>query len=186
RRAEARAGDPGARRRGILVHALLEHLPAIQPELRAGAAGTYLAARAPGLPHAEHAAISASVLRLLDDPDLAVLFGPEARAEVSLAGTIALDGRDWPVHGRIDRLAVAPEAVWIADFKTGRPPAPEAPVPAGHAAQVALYAALLARIHPGRRIVPLVVWTAGPVIRRLDEGACAAALAAIRPDPVSA
>ena len=181
RRAEARAGDPGARRRGILVHALLEHLPAIRPALRAGAAETYLAARAPGLPQAERAAIGASVLRLLDDPDLAVLFGPEARAEVSLAGTIALDGRDWPVHGRIDRLAVTPEAVWIADFKTGRPPAPEAPVPAGHAAQVALYAALLARIHPGRRIVPLLVWTAGPAIRRLDADACAAALAAIRP-----
>ncbi|WP_407519658.1 double-strand break repair helicase AddA [Methylobacterium oryzisoli] len=181
RRSEARAGDPQARRRGILVHALLEHLPAIAPALRAGAAETYVAARAPGLPAPERAAIADSVLRLLDDPDLAVLFGPEARAEVSLAGTVTLDGRDWPVHGRIDRLAVTPEAVWIADFKTGRPPAPDAPVPAGHAAQVALYAALLTRIHPGRRIVPLLVWTAGPVIRRLDAEACAAALAVIRP-----
>ncbi|ACA15052.1 double-strand break repair helicase AddA [Methylobacterium sp. 4-46] len=181
RRSQPRSGDPAARRRGVLIHALLEHLPALAPERRAAAARAFVAARAPGLPAAEREALATSVLRLLADPDLSVLFGPLARAEVALAGTVSLGGVEWPVHGRIDRLAVTEEAVWLCDFKTGRPPAEGAPVPGGMAAQVALYAALLARIHPDRAVIPLLVWTAGPVIRRLSGAECAAALAALRP-----
>ncbi|MFE1599360.1 double-strand break repair helicase AddA [Methylobacterium sp. ID0610] len=179
RRSDARSSDPAARRRGVLIHALLEHLPAVAPERREAAATAFVAARAPGLPAPDRAAIVAAVMRLLADPDLAVLFGAQARAEVTIAGRIALRGGEWPVHGRIDRLAVTDDTVWLCDFKTGRPPGADAPVPAGMAAQVALYAALLARIHPERRVVPLLVWTTGPVIRRLSEADCAAALATI-------
>jgi len=81
------------------------------------------------------------------------------------------------VHGRIDRLAVTEEGVLLADFKTGRPPPEGAPLPAADAAQIALYAALLEQIYPGRRIVPMLVWTSGPVIRRLSEAETSAALA---------
>ncbi|ACL56600.1 double-strand break repair helicase AddA [Methylobacterium nodulans] len=181
RRSDARSSDPAARRRGVLIHALLEHLPAVAPERRETAATAFVAARAPGLAPPDRAAIVAAVMRLLADPDLAVLFGPAARAEVTLAGRIPLRGAEWPVHGRVDRLAVTDEAVWLCDFKTGRPPSEDAPVPAGMAAQVALYAALLARIHPDRAVIPLLVWTAGPIIRRLSEAECAAALDAIVP-----
>jgi ATP-dependent helicase/nuclease subunit A len=135
-----------------------------------------VAARAPGLDPARRAAIAAEALRLLDDPDLAVLFGPEARAEVTLAGSIVVAGVPRPVHGRVDRIAVTGEAVWLADFKTGRPPAPGARPPRSQAAQVALYARLLGTIYPGRALHPLLVWTAGPVVHRLTPEECAAAL----------
>ncbi|MGY2051197.1 double-strand break repair helicase AddA [Methylobacterium sp. JK268] len=181
RRSDARSSDPAARRRGVLIHALLEHLPDVAPERRAAAAASFVAARAPGLPVRDRESVVAGVLRLLAEPDLAALFGPQARAEVAVAGTIALRGAEWPVHGRIDRLAVADDAVWLCDFKTGRPPEAGAPTPVGMAAQVALYAALLARIHPERTVIPLLVWTAGPVIRRLSGADCAAALDTIRP-----
>jgi ATP-dependent helicase/nuclease subunit A len=42
-----------------------------------------------------------------------------------------------------------------------------APVPAEIAAQLALYRALLAGIHPDRPVRVFVVWTSGPVIREL-------------------
>ncbi|GJD47633.1 RecBCD enzyme subunit RecB [Methylobacterium crusticola] len=179
RRSDARSSDPAARRRGVLVHALLEHLPGRAPERRAEAADAFLAARAPGLGPRERAGIVAEVLRLLADPDLAVLFGPAARPEVTLSGRILLGGVERPVHGRVDRIAVTDAAVWLVDFKTGRPPAPGAPVPAGQAGQVALYARLLAAIYPGRALHPLLVWTAGPVVRRLAAAECEAALAAL-------
>ncbi len=79
RRSDARSSDPAARRRGVLVHALLEHLPGLAPERRPAAAEAFVAARAPGLDAGRRAAIAAEALRLLADPDLAVLFGPAAR-----------------------------------------------------------------------------------------------------------
>ena len=121
-------------------------------------------------------ALVEAVLRLIDEPDLAPLFGPRARAEVALAGSILVGGRERPVSGRIDRLAVTDEAVWLCDFKTGRPPARHAPLPEAETAQIALYAALLERIYPGRRVRPMLVWTVGPVLRRLDDAEIAAAL----------
>lgn len=179
RRSEARSSDPAARRRGVLVHSLLEHLPGLAPERRPAAAEAFVAARAPGLDPRQRAAIAAQALRLLDDPDLAVLFGPAARAEVTLAGRIVVGGVPRPVHGRVDRIAVTEAAVWLVDFKTGRPPLERAPIPPGQAAQVALYARLLATIYPGRALHPLLVWTAGPVVRRLTPEECDAALATL-------
>ena len=78
--------------------------------------------------------------------------------------------------GRVDRLAVSSDTVILADFKTGRPPGEDTSLPEAEAAQIALYARLLTRIYPGRRIVPMLVWTSGPVIRTLTEGDVAAAL----------
>ncbi|KAB1075767.1 double-strand break repair helicase AddA [Methylobacterium planeticum] len=174
---ERREADAEARRRGVLIHALLEHLPRLDPARRAAAATGYVRARAPALPEPTRAAIVRSALRLLDAPDLAPLFARAARAEVTLSGRITVGGIERPVFGRVDRLAVTEDTVLIADFKTGRPPADDAPLPEAAASQIALYAALLARIYPEHRLVPMLVWTGGPVIRRLDAREIAAALA---------
>ena len=51
----------------------------------------------------------------------------------------------------------------IVDFKTNRSvPATLAEVPLGYVRQLALYAALLARLYPGRPVRAAFVWTAGP------------------------
>ena len=51
--------------------------------------------------------------------------------------------------------------------------------PEADAVQIALYASLLARIYPGKRILPMLVWTSGPVIRELDDATVEAALARV-------
>jgi len=172
-----RQSQTEARRQGILVHTLLEHLPRLAAPERRPAALTVLRARAPTMPVPKRAAIAEAALRVMEHPDLAPLFAEGARAEVALAGIVGAAGGPRPVHGRIDRLAVTEEGVLLADFKTGRPPPEGAPLPAADAAQIALYAALLEQIYPGRRIVPMLVWTSGPVIRRLSEAETSAALA---------
>ena len=171
-----RLADAQARRRGILTHALLQHLPRVEPARRETAGRAFVRARAPGLPRAAAPAIVRSVLRIVDAPELAPLFAPDARAEVALSGRVRAGGTDRVVQGRVDRLAVTADAVHLADFKTGRPPEPGAPLPAAEAGQIALYARLLAQIYPGRTIRPLLVWTSGPVIRTLDPDDVAAAL----------
>ncbi|KQO70150.1 double-strand break repair helicase AddA [Methylobacterium sp. Leaf88] len=171
-----RQADSEARRRGTLIHSLVEHLPRIDPAQREAAATAFVRARAPGFDRAKQDGIVAATLHLFAEPDLAPLFAPEARAEVTLSGRVVVGGVSRPVFGRVDRLAIAPDTVWVADFKTGRPPRDGAPLPRAEAGQIALYAALLAEIYPRHRVVPMLVWTSGPVIRRLDADAVAAAL----------
>lgn len=174
-----RQADKEARNRGTLIHSLIEHLPRIAPDRREGAATAYIRARAPGLDRAKQDGIVTATLRLFAEPDLAPLFASDARAEVTLSGRVAVGGRERPVFGRVDRLAVTDDTVLVADFKTGRPPAEGAALPEAEAGQIALYAALLGRIYPQRRIVPMLVWTSGPTIRRLDGSDTTRALEAL-------
>jgi ATP-dependent helicase/nuclease subunit A len=168
RQPQRRLGDAEARRRGALVHALLEHLPRIEPARRAEAADRFTRARAPALEEGKRRDLVRSVLRLIEAPDLAPLFSAQARAEVALSGRIVVDGAERDVTGRIDRLFVEAGRVILCDFKTGRPPADDAPLPEHEAAQVALYARLAAAIWPDHAITALLVWTSGPVVRRVD------------------
>ncbi|TXN22121.1 PD-(D/E)XK nuclease family protein, partial [Methylobacterium sp. WL9] len=168
-----------ARQRGKLIHSLVEHLPRLAPDRRTDAAAHFVAARAPSMPKPKRDALVAACLRLFAEPDLAPLFTREARAEVALSGSIVLGGEVRRVFGRVDRLALDGDRVLVCDFKTGRPPAEDAPLPAAEAAQIALYATLLQTIYPDRTIVPMLVWTSGPVLRRLDPDEVAAALATI-------
>ncbi|MET0367606.1 MAG: PD-(D/E)XK nuclease family protein, partial [Methylobacterium sp.] len=174
-----RLADANARRRGLLVHALLQHLPRVEPATRRKAGFAYLQSRAPGLGEPALRGILGAVMRLIEDPALAPLFTDDARAEVSLSGRVSVGGVERPVTGRLDRLAVTADTVTLADFKTGRPPAEDAPLPEMEASQIALYARLLARIYPGKRILPMLVWTSGPVIRELDDATVEAALARV-------
>ncbi|MDP4004985.1 double-strand break repair helicase AddA [Methylobacterium sp. NEAU K] len=174
-----RLADAQARRRGILIHALLQHLPRVEPERREAAGIAFVRARAPGLARPASYGIVRSVLRIVDDPELAHLFAPEARAEVSLSGRVWAGGTERVVQGRVDRLAVTADTVRIADFKTGRPPAENDALPAAEAAQIALYARLLAQIYPGRTIRPMLIWTSGPVVRTLSAAQAEAALETI-------
>jgi ATP-dependent helicase/nuclease subunit A len=172
-----RQADAEARRRGILIHALLQHLPRVEGPKRAEAARAFVRSRAPGLPEPARARIARAALGVIEAPDLAPLFAREARAEVSLSGRVRVEGVARAVLGRVDRLAVDTDTVWLCDFKTGRPPEGDA-LPPAEAGQIALYAALLARIYPGRAVRPCLVWTSGPVIRPLSPAEVAAALEA--------
>jgi ATP-dependent helicase/nuclease subunit A len=178
-----RLADAAARRRGALVHALLRHLPRIGPEAREAAGLAHLRARAPGLPGPAARGMVRSALGLIGHPDLAPLFAADARAEVSLSGRVAVDGVVRAVHGRVDRLAVDAASVRIADVRTGRPPGDGEPVPEADTAGIALCARLLARIYPERRIVPMLVWISGPVIRTLSAAEAEADPAPAGPAP---
>jgi ATP-dependent helicase/nuclease subunit A len=180
-----RPGDgpfaPQARRRGTLIHALLERLPGVSFERWAGAARAYVAARASGLSEAEREGIVRDALGVLTHDALQPLFGPGSRAEAPIAGRISTLSGDVAVSGQIDRLAVLEREILLADFKTSvRPPDPEAPVPAAYLAQLALYRTLLAEIFPGRTVRAFLIWTSGPAIRELTEAEMGGALALIK------
>ena len=118
--------EAGAARRqaGALVHALLQRLPEIAPERRGEVAERFLAAQAPTLDAAARGELAARALATLARPELAPLFAPGSRAEVGIGGAILRPGGGaLPISGRIDRLAVAADALYLADYQEQRPAA---------------------------------------------------------------
>lgn len=139
-----------ARRRGRELHLLLEHLPRQPRALWPGLARTLI-------PDPTRAAERLALAeRLLSDPALAPLFGPESLAEVTLTAPFA----EGVLLGTIDRLLVTPEALFVVDFKThAEVPAREEDLPPGLRAQMEAYGAALAQIYPGRTQHLALLWT---------------------------
>ena len=96
-------------------------------------------------------------------------------------GTLTLDGRDYAVSGRVDRLAVLDDRVVILDYKTNRvPPETAAAIPFAHRAQLAIYQTIMAPLYPGKRIDCVLVYTENGSVHTLTPEAMALALAQLK------
>ncbi|MCJ2184997.1 PD-(D/E)XK nuclease family protein, partial [Novosphingobium sp. 1949] len=148
-----------AARRGTVLHALLERLPAIGPERREDDGARWLARNAADLDAETRAQLLADGLGVVSHPDWAALFSPESLAEVPVAAVVG----GQVVAGTIDRLVVGPDRVRLVDFKTSRrPPATIEEVPRGILRQMGAYAAALEVTFPGRAIEVALLYTAAP------------------------
>jgi ATP-dependent helicase/nuclease subunit A len=170
----AQDGAAGRRLEGLVAHALLNLLPAVDAERRAEAARAYLDAHGAALSKGTRDVIARQAIATVEAPELAPLFGAGSRGEVSFVGGLERPGgAGLPLSGRLDRLAVTDDAILIADFKLGG--APERPVGA-HVAQLALYRAALAPLYPSRRVSASLVYLDGPEVRPLSDRDLDAAL----------
>jgi len=168
--------------RGRLTHRLMQALPDIPAARRARAATDYLARAGTELPAGERDALAAQVMRVLEDPRLAALYGPESRAEVPIVGRLVLSGETIQVSGQIDRLAITEDTVFIGDFKTNRPaPTRIDEVPRPYITQLALYRAMLMKLYPDRAVRAALIWTEVPDLMELSTEALEAALAQVKP-----
>jgi ATP-dependent helicase/nuclease subunit A len=153
-----------AARRGILIHQLLERLPALEPKMRPVAARIWLE-RSADIPAAtELDEIVEQVCGIIGDERFAALFSPTSLGEAPLAATLP-DGR--VIAGTIDRLLIEESQVSVIDFKTGKVPASPDRIPPSHRAQMKAYAEALQVIFPGRTVRAALLYTAGPVLLEL-------------------
>jgi ATP-dependent helicase/nuclease subunit A len=164
--------------RGVIVHALLAHLPDLPYSERGHAARRYLSAR--GVDEEAGEILIRETLAVLDHPDFAAAFAPGSRAEAAIVADLPEVGSGARMSGRLDRLAVTDDAVLVIDFKTNRP----APLEVGkvaplYLAQMALYRAALSKVFAGRRIDCALVWTDGPALMPLRAELLDAELARI-------
>jgi len=164
-----RRGGLGRYRRGDILHRLLQRLPDLPRERWADAAARLLA-RERDLSDEQRREMAAAVLGVLEDARFAAVFGPGSRAEVALAGAAARLPPGLSVSGRVDRLVVEAGRVLVIDFKTNRP-APDRIEDAdpAYVTQMAIYAAVLGEVHPGRRIEAALLWTDGPKLMSVPE-----------------
>jgi ATP-dependent helicase/nuclease subunit A len=151
---------------GRAVHLLLERLADQPPASRPMLAGRLLSAGFAELGGAERRLALAEAERVLAMPEAAALFGPQALAEVAVVTPGPAGTR---MTGRIDRLVLGADEALIVDIKTDRVPAasPEA-VPAGYLAQLGAYAAAISAAWPGRAVATALLWTARPVLMRIN------------------
>jgi ATP-dependent helicase/nuclease subunit A len=93
-------------------------------------------------------------MALIALPEAAPLFAPGSRAEVPIAASLVrASGDRVPISARIDRLAVTPGQVWIADFKSG-----PAMATAEQIRQLALYRAAVHPMFPSAEIRAFLLW----------------------------
>lgn len=165
--------------RGSMIHRLLQVLPSLAPDGRKEALNRYLGRAMPGAGSPERDLIAGQVLSVINDPEFAAVFASPGEAEVSVMGTLRINGEERAVSGRIDRLAVMEDRVLIVDYKTGQAPEPGGPAPATHVSQLAIYRALLAPLYPERRIQAALIYVSGPLLMEIPDAALDAAISAI-------
>ena len=156
-------------RRGSRIHRLLEHLP-VRTRAEWPVAARRLLASAPDpATDAEIADCLAEAERVLTQPVLADLFGPDALAEVGITAPVAaLGGR--LIDGIIDRLVVTPDRIIAVDFKTNAVvPDTAAEVPDGLLRQMGAYVLALRQIYPGRGIEVAILWTKSATLMTLPH-----------------
>ena len=96
---------------------------------------------------------------ILENPELAHIFGPAVLAEVPVVAPVDALGGQY-IYGAVDRLIVADGRVTIVDFKTNRlvPDMPAA-TPVGILRQMGAYAAAFGQIYPDHEIHTQILWT---------------------------
>jgi ATP-dependent helicase/nuclease subunit A len=173
----AQTGGLGRYRRGELIHRLLQLLPDIEPFARSAAALALLE-RERDLTADQRSEMAKAALGVLEDERFAPVFGPGSRAEVALAGAAPDLPESLAVSGRVDRLVIEKDRVLVVDFKTNRPsPARIEDADQAYLVQMAVYAAVLRAVFPGRRIEAALVWTDGPKLMPIPENLLNATLA---------
>ena len=169
---------------GLLLHALLQHLPGVSPQRRAATAERFLRAQAPSLSADERSSLLGEACSLLDHAACAPFFADGSLAEVEIAATVPLpQGGSIEVSGRIDRLVPGPGEILFCDFKTGAPPASLEALPRAYVTQAALYRAALACLYPGRPVRAFLIWTEGPQVLELPAQKLNGASAALPAPP---
>lgn len=155
-----RAGHGGnAARRGILLHALFERLPAVSPLERQQSGLNWLTGQAPELSVDERKGLVAAALSVIEDPAHAELFGPNSLAEVPVAALVG----DTMMNGVIDRLVLRADSIQVVDFKSSRHiPETLDRIPRSYIRQMASYLAALRHIYPERTITAALLYTEGP------------------------
>ncbi len=164
--------------RGALMHRFLQVLPDIAVNARAEAAQGYLGRRAKEFSAQEREGMIEQIRSILEDARFSQLFLPGSRAELPIVGRFRQDGRLIAVSGQIDRIAVTPEAVLIADYKTNCPaPRRLGDVPPAYICQLALYRRVLRELYPGKVVRGALVWTEMPELMEIPAAMMDASLA---------
>ncbi|MDB5528718.1 MAG: addA [Devosia sp.] len=175
--AERVADADTSRKSGIALHALLQHLPKLDPALWPVVVPKAMPVLLPALP-GQHQAVGDKAIAILARPELAHVFGTSSRAEVAFALDVLRGGAPVQLAGRIDRLIVDDSSVLVVDYKSdAAAPAEPEQVPQNYQTQLGLYALVAGQLFPGRTVRAAILWTALESLMELPPALLAEAAA---------
>lgn len=176
-KAEALRDAEAARREGLALHALLQHLVRVPEAERPFVVPRALETLLPEAPES-HERIGRRVQSILANAELADLFGPQSRAEVPFRVKARRQGRDIWLDGRIDRVVVDDSGVLVVDYKSDTT-VPEGAdgVPGNYLTQLGLYALVAGQLFPGQPVRAAILWTELESLMKLPNGLLEAARA---------
>lgn len=170
-----------ALQKGKLVHRMLQMLPDFPEHERQAAARRYAERTARFWPAAEREDLVTSVMSVLAHEELGPIFSERSQSEVSIMGTLTIEGKDYAISGRIDRLVVAGGQVIILDYKTNRvPPREPGEVPLTHRAQLAIYREILKPLYPDKTFECVLVYTESAMVISLPPELLSRSLAELK------
>ncbi|MBJ7577302.1 double-strand break repair helicase AddA [Devosia sp. MC532] len=148
-----------ARRAGIALHALLQHLVRVERSAWEQVAPRALDALMPG--GGEHAEdVQNRAISILSRPEFSALFGPASRPEVPFQINAIKKGEPVVLRGRMDRIVVDDEGVLVIDYKSdANAPSEAGKVSPAYLTQLGLYALVATQLFPGRSVRAGILWT---------------------------
>ena len=168
--------DEDAKRRGTMVHRLLDILPALpRSQWQDTAQRMFAVGDAMATPDEIQDALG-DATRVMDAPDLQHIFTKDVLSEVDITASLP-DLAGQRIAGAIDRLMIHPDRILAIDFKTNAvvPDRAEA-TPDGLLRQMGAYQAALETIYPDRRVETAILWTRVPALMVLPNDIVRAAL----------
>jgi len=157
------------RHRGVLIHQLLEVLPNFAEGERASKAKAILSGYNL-MTEEEKEELLSEVLAVLNTSEFTFLWGPNSRAEASLAGQVTVGGEDLDFSAQIDRLCVQEDQVLIIDYKSSRHiPRSQDEIDPVYMGQMAAYRELARARFKNKKIMCGLLWTTGPELMWLGE-----------------
>lgn len=146
--------DGNKAERGVFIHKLLEELPRLKASMHEQFVAHYLKSlKGHAIGVTESDLILRQVQALLNHPQYAEFFGPNAYAEVPIQDMKR--GKNY----RIDRLLLKEESVWILDFKSGDDRrGGNLDLPETYRAQLDTYKNLVGRLYPSREVRAFILW----------------------------
>jgi ATP-dependent helicase/nuclease subunit A len=152
-----------AKRRGVAVHLLLEHISPDTVTLDPGLAERLLETALPDEVSDFRDGVLEEVSRVLSMGEAAEIFGPDAIAEMSVSIDKPATSDPPPkkrMIGRIDRLVVKDGVVKIIDLKSdSEPPGFAERVSQKYLSQLGAYQTAVQRIWPDHRVELAILWT---------------------------
>ena len=146
----------GAIQKGKIVHKLLQFLPDVPFDERAGIIKKYLDLNAVEWDKTERENVAKEVMNVLSDERLKGFFGKGSKAEVPIIGMLG----DEAFSGQVDRLWIGEKEAIIIDYKTNQnvPLNPEE-VPKLYKKQLSVYKELLAKLFMEKTVKAYILWT---------------------------
>ncbi len=158
-----------SKKQGLAIHALLEHLSKIEPHIREKVAQKALNILLPD--HKEkHKEIISKALKIISNPKFQFIFADNSRAEVPFFVNGTKNKKPISIVGRLDRIIINNDRVWIIDFKTDENIAKNiTQLAKPYMVQMALYAAVGRRLFANKKINIAILWTKDETLLEIPE-----------------